>query len=249
MISPPCSRLLDDRARGRDPHILDTPHDTLDTPDGDALRGLRVGILPASSLRELDTDTASAVGAAVSVARTLGAELVELDVEPFAHVLRTFAPIQQAEAFFVHHSRGLFPARRSEYGDDVRLRLELAESVSLGDYLTAATARERLREHLRSVFETVDMLLTPTGATRTPTLEALSDSASASAFRKLTLTHNVVQSLAGIPSCAVRAGFDRDGLPVGVQFSAPRWADERLLQVVDAFYVHTHSLQDEWPAG
>ena len=215
---------------------------------GDAMRGLRVGVLPASSSDQLDGDISRVVRAALDVLASLGAELVELDSQVFAHLLRTFAPIQQAEAFFVHHSRGLFPERRSEYGDDVCARLELSQSVTLADYLTAATARDRLAADLRMIFETVDVLLTPLGASRTPTLASLSDGDRSAAFRKLMLSHTVPQSLAGIPCCAVRAGFDRDGLPVGVQFSAPRGADDRLLQVVDTFYQSTPAVQKRWPA-
>jgi Asp-tRNA(Asn)/Glu-tRNA(Gln) amidotransferase A subunit family amidase len=117
----------------------------------------------------------------------------------------------------------------------------------LADYLTGATARDRLAADLRAIFGTVDVLLTPLGAARTPTLASLSDGDSSAAFRQLMLSHTVPQSLAGIPCCAVRAGFDRDGLPVGVQFSAPRGADERLLQVVDTFYQSTSAVQEKWP--
>ena len=237
-------KVVDDTPRALTITDLDTgPH----LGSGDALRGLRVGVLPASSYDQLDGDISSVVRAALNVLISLGAELVKLDSQVFAHTLGTFAPLQQAEAFFVHHSRGLFPARRSEYGDDVRARLELSQSVMLADYLTAATARDRLAADLRAIFGTVDVLLTPLGAARTPTLASLTDGDSSAAFRKLMLSHTVPQSLAGIPCCAVRAGFDRDGLPVGVQFSAPRGADERLLQVVDTFYQSTPAVQEKWP--
>ena len=136
----------------------------------------------------------------------------------------------------MHHSRDLFPARRSEYGADVSERLGLSQSVTLPDYLAAQTARDGFAADVRAIFATVDVLLTPLGAARTPTLAGLSDADTSAAFRQLMLTHTVPQSLARIPSCAVRAGFDRDGLPVGVQFSAPWGADDRLLRIVDAFY-------------
>lgn len=237
-------KVVEDTPRALTVTDLDTgPH----LGSGDAMRGLRIGVLPASSYDQLDGDISSVVRAALDVLISLGAELVELDSQVFAHTLGIFAPIQQAEAFFVHHSRGLFPARRSEYGDDVRERLELSQSVMLADYLTATTARDRLAADLRAIFETVDVLLTPLGAARAPTLASLSDGDSSAAFRKLMLSHTVPQSLAGIPCCAVRAGFDRDGLPVGVQLSAPRGADDRLLQVVDAFYRSTPAVQEKWP--
>jgi aspartyl-tRNA(Asn)/glutamyl-tRNA(Gln) amidotransferase subunit A len=214
---------------------------------GDAMCGMRVGVLPATAYARLDDDLSNVARAALDVLTSLGAEAVELDSEVFAHTLGIFAPIQQAEAFFVHQSRGLFPERGSEYGADVRERLGLSQLVTLSDYLTATTARERLAAELRGLFETVDILLTPLGAARTPTLASLSVGDGAAAFRQLMLSHTVSQSLAGIPCCAVRAGFDRDGLPVGVQFSAARGADARLLQVVDTYYQSTSAVQEQWP--
>jgi aspartyl-tRNA(Asn)/glutamyl-tRNA(Gln) amidotransferase subunit A len=208
-----------------------------------------VGVPPGSSYDQLDGDLADVVRATLGKLASLGAELVELDLGFFAHTLGTFAPIQQAEAFFVHHSRDLFPARGSEYGDDVRLRLDLSQSVTLADYLAAATARDALRASVDAVFRAVDILLTPLGAARTPTLASLSDGDVSAAFRKLMLRHTVPQSLAGIPACAVRAGFDRDGLPVGVQFAAARGTDERLLQVVDTFHRSTPAIQERWPTS
>ena len=238
-------KVLDDTPRAHTVTHLDTDPEP---GGGGDMRGMRVGVLPATSSDPLDEDVLSVVRATLDVLVSLGAQLVELDAQVFEHTLRTLAPIQQAEAFFVHHSRGIFPARGSKYGDDVRERLELSQSVTLADYLTAATARDRLAASLRGVFATVDVLLTPLGAARAPTLASLSDSAGSAAFRKLMLSYTVPQSLAGIPCCAVRAGFDRDGLPVGVQFSAPRGADARLLQVVDTFYQSTPAVQEKWPA-
>jgi len=42
-------------------------------------------------------------------------------------------------------------------------------------------------------------------------------------------------NLAGIPATSVPAGFDRNGLPVGLQIMGPRWADSRTLAAAAAF--------------
>ena len=42
-------------------------------------------------------------------------------------------------------------------------------------------------------------------------------------------------NLAGIPATSVPAGFDRSGLPVGLQIMGPRWADRRTLATASAF--------------
>ena len=38
-------------------------------------------------------------------------------------------------------------------------------------------------------------------------------------FRDLVMSYTTPQDLAGLPACAVRAGFDALGIPVGVQFT------------------------------
>ena len=48
--------------------------------------------------------------------------------------------IQRCEALSSHIKAGLFPARREEYGEDVRGRLELAETMALADYLGGIAA-------------------------------------------------------------------------------------------------------------
>lgn len=218
-------------------------------PQDEVLRDLRVGVLQGPSLDELDDDVARVVRAAMAALRSQGAELVEIGSRLWAHVLGMFVPVQQAEAYFTHRSRDLFPAHRRKYGDDVRERLELGESVSLADYLAARAEREHLAAGLRALFASVDVLLTPLGAARTPTFASLTDSTFAAVFRKRVLLHTVPASVAGIPSCAVRAGFDRDGLPVGVQFSAPQGADGRLLEVVGAYFGSTAHIQGIWPSA
>jgi Asp-tRNA(Asn)/Glu-tRNA(Gln) amidotransferase A subunit family amidase len=42
-------------------------------------------------------------------------------------------------------------------------------------------------------------------------------------------------NLAGIPATSVPAGFDRSGLPIGLQIMGPRWADRRCLSAASAF--------------
>jgi aspartyl-tRNA(Asn)/glutamyl-tRNA(Gln) amidotransferase subunit A len=216
--------------------------------EDDPLFGLRVGILSPAALADVDEDVAAVVRAAALVLSSRGAQLTEVDAALFVHVLRSFVPIQQAEVSFVHRSRGLFPAHRAAYGEDVADRLDKAASISLDDYFAAAERRDRLKGAVRAAFATVDVMLTPAGGGRAPTFTALADPAAAAEFRRRTLLHTVPQSLTGVPSCVVRAGFDRDGLPLGVQLSAPVGTDERLLRVADAFVGATPAVQSSWPA-
>ena len=55
------------------------------------------------------------------------------------------------------------------------------------------------------------------------------------------------QNLAGLPSCAVRGGFDADGLPVGLQFTARHGAESRALAAAAALTAATPEIQARRP--
>ena len=67
-------------------------------------------------------------------------------------------------------------------------------------------------------------------------------------FRELVMTYTTPQDLTGLPACAVRAGFDALGIPVGIQFTAPAWHEARVLRAAQAFYDATAEVQSPWPA-
>jgi aspartyl-tRNA(Asn)/glutamyl-tRNA(Gln) amidotransferase subunit A len=55
------------------------------------------------------------------------------------------------------------------------------------------------------------------------------------------------QNLAGLPACTVRAGFDVNGLPIGVQLTAARGAEATVLAAAEAFAGATPELQGRRP--
>ncbi len=93
------------------------------------------------------------------------------------------------------------------------------------------------------------MLLTPVAAGSPAPIgvERVEHAGSEIDFRELVMPYTVPQDLLGIPACAVRAGFDELGIPVGVQFSAPRWGDDVALAAAHAFFDATPELQRRWP--
>jgi aspartyl-tRNA(Asn)/glutamyl-tRNA(Gln) amidotransferase subunit A len=125
----------------------------------------------------------------------------------------TFAPIQLAEALRVHQRAGLWPHRRDRYGADVAHRLEMAEAVTLEQYLDAAADRERLKA------EVDDRLhVTPVADGPPPLL------AEHTRTRELVLRHTATQDLLGLPACAV----------AGVQVTGPPGSEARVLAVAKA---------------
>jgi aspartyl-tRNA(Asn)/glutamyl-tRNA(Gln) amidotransferase subunit A len=229
---------------------------TEDVPVGDVsgelaagLSGLQVGLCPDLHLVPLAPDVQSAFDAAVSAIGRLGAELVEVDFPDAEAIYATFGVIQRAEALFSHRQAGLFPARRDEYGEDVRARLELATAVELPDYLAAAAERQRLRAACDRIFGQVDVLFTPVSAGSPLPIgeEQTVHLGQEIEFRELVMSYTVLQDLTGLPACTVRTGFDELGIPVGAQFTGPRWGEAQLLRAAQALFAGTAEIQARWP--
>lgn len=213
------------------------------------LDGVRIGLCPDLHLVPLAADVQDTFDACVRSIAELGAELVEVELPEAGLAYPTFGVIQRAEALFTHMQAGLFPARRAEYGADVRGRLELACSVGLSDYLAASADRQRLRAGFARLFRRVDLLLTPVAAGSPPPIgeERLSHLGHELDLRELVMTYTVPQDLTGLPTCTVRAGFDALGIPIGMQFTGPPWSEAFVLRAANAFYSATMEIQNRWP--
>jgi aspartyl-tRNA(Asn)/glutamyl-tRNA(Gln) amidotransferase subunit A len=229
---------------------------TEDVPLGDVvselaagIEGLRVALCPSLHLVPLAPDAAAVWENAVGVVADLGAELVEVELPGADAIHETFVVTQRAEALHGHVQRGLYPAHADAYGDDVRGRLEAATAVTLSDYLAAAAERQRIRAAFARLFSEADLLLTPV-AGGSPCLigeDTVVHLGREMDFRELVMSYTVPQDLTGLPACAVRAGFDELGIPVGIQFTGPPWHEGRVLRAASAFYDGTADLQGRWP--
>jgi aspartyl-tRNA(Asn)/glutamyl-tRNA(Gln) amidotransferase subunit A len=124
-----------------------------------------------------------------------------------------------------------------------------ATAVTVSDYLAAAAERQRIRAAFARLFSEADLLLTPVGG-GSPCLigeETVVHLGREIDFRELVMSYTVPQDLTGLPACAVRAGFDELGIPVGIQFTGRPWHEGRVLRAASAFYDATADLQGGWP--
>ena len=62
------------------------------------------------------------------------------------------------------------------------------------------------------------------------------------------MSYTTPQDLVGLPACAVRAGFDALGIPVGVQFTAPPWQEGRVLRAAQGLFDATPDVQSQRPS-
>jgi aspartyl-tRNA(Asn)/glutamyl-tRNA(Gln) amidotransferase subunit A len=213
------------------------------------LSGIRLGLCSDLVPFELAPAVRGAWDDAAALLVGLGARTVEAPFANSAGIRDVFATIQQAEALRTHRDAGLWPGRQSEYGEDVSGRLAAAEAVTFDAYVAATAAREQIRAEFDRLFDAVDLVLTPVSAAAPLAFgaEELEHLGERRQFRDLVLPLTTPQNLAGLPACAVRAGFDEQGLPIGVQLTGARGAEATVLAAAEAFVAATPELQSRRP--
>jgi len=230
---------------------------TEDVPLGDVrgeLRGgaagLVVGVCPDLHSVPLSADVRAVLDATVAALEYAGARPVEVAFPEAPLVYPAFGVIQRAEALDTHRRAGLFPARRGEYGADVLGRLDAATEVTLEEYVAASADRQRVRAGFARLFRECDVLLTPVSAGAPVEIghETVDHDGVELTFRDLVMSYTTPQDLAGLPACAVRAGFDGLGIPVGLQFTGPPWSEARVLRAAQALFDATPDVQARRPA-
>ncbi|HVR62301.1 MAG TPA: amidase family protein [Polyangia bacterium] len=84
----------------------------------------------------------------------------------------------------------------------------------------------------RGPFETVDVLLLPTTTTTVPTVEDARADA-----QKLSAANTLFANYFGLPAVSVPCGFDRHGLPIGLQLVAKAGDDGQVLQLAHQYQI------------
>ena len=180
---------------------------------------------------------------AIRILKKQGAKLKEISLPLLNETEDAGNQIAWAEATHFHQQSGWFPARAADYGDDVRVRLEMGTKVSATVYLSALDLRHEFLEQFHASLEDaeVDALAVPTTPIAAPLIgqESLRLAEKDHSTRALLLRANRPANLAGVPAITVPCGFTPEGLPVGLQLIGAV-TDEHLLLQIAAAFEHVH---------
>lgn len=147
--------------------------------------------------------------------------------------------IAWAEATYYHQQAGWYPSRASDYGDDVRSRLEVGTKVSATVYLSALELREKFIQQFHVALEEaeIDALVVPTTPITAPLIdqESIRLGAKDHPTRSMLLRANRPANLAGVPAISIPCGYTPTGLPVGLQLIGAVADEYLLLQIAHAF--------------
>jgi Asp-tRNA(Asn)/Glu-tRNA(Gln) amidotransferase A subunit family amidase len=116
-------------------------------------------------------------------------------------------------------------------------RLAVGRRLTAIEFLKAQRARERIRAEQWAVFDRVDVLVTPTVPSTAARVGADSVEINGQTYplpdqlTRFTYPFN----LSGFPAMSIPCGFDRAGLPIGLQLVAPPWHEALLVRVGHAY--------------
>lgn len=186
---------------------------------------MRIGVPRAHYFENVDPQILQAVEQALEVLGDLSAGVRNVEMPELPADL----PVIGSEAWAYH--RDLVAAHSEDYHPEILGRIRGGESIPNADYVDAKNNVTLARKAIASVFEEVDVLVTPT----VPTLPIRIDDERATTS-DLELTANTVPfNSYGIPTISLPCGFSREGLPIGLQISGPRLGELDVLALAHAY--------------
>jgi aspartyl-tRNA(Asn)/glutamyl-tRNA(Gln) amidotransferase subunit A len=222
----------------------------LDNP----LEGVRLGLPREYFAEGVAPEVARTVEQAVAVFRELGCETVEVSLPNMELSVPVYYVLAPAEAssnlarydgvrygYRTPQYRDLLDmymkTRAEGFGAEVKRRILIGTYVlSHGYYdayyLQAQKLRRLIAQDFRRAFERCDLLLGPTSPTTAfPLGSRLSDPVQ----MYLSDIFTIAVNLAGLPGLSIPAGFDAEGLPVGLQIIGNYFAEARMLNAAHQY--------------
>jgi len=206
----------------------------------------------------LDPPVASAYREAGEVLKNAGYDVTEVSMPFLDLVVPAYYTIATAEAsanlarfngirygyapdFAENPTELMKKARHEGFGREVKLRILLGTYVLRSGfqdqyYGRAQKIRTLIRNELKSIFSSADLLLMPVFPTQA---FLIGDSEMDDYKQRLADVFTTLANLSGLPALSVPVGVE-NGLPTGVQFMAPAFAEERLFKAA-------RELQDVFP--
>ncbi len=201
---------------------------------GRGIKGLSIGVPRRYFYERLDSEVAAAVEAALGTLRGLGAEVRDIDLASSETAIESLFAIVLAEARQIHAER--LASRPEDFGRDVMaiLSRDLPKSAEL---VAALEETYKLTTAMRLALDSVDVLVTPTTPVAAVKIGQETvrygggEEPAIFAMIRCTAPFNATH----LPALSLPCGFNREGLPIGLQI-AGRPFDESTVLVVGHAY-------------
>jgi amidase len=186
-----------------------------------------------SVLASVHPEVATVAERALAAFAACGFEVREVSLPPLEPLAQGWAVTVGVEAAIVH--RELFDRAPGDYGPAMRMLIGLGRSVAAADYAGLHLARLEFAAAMARLHEHADLILLPALPVPTPTLETLAKGGNDPEVVAAMLRFTAPFNYSGQPNLTLPAGFDSEGLPIGIQLIGPVNGESRLLAAGLAF--------------
>lgn len=223
-----------------------------------SVKGVKIGVPHDFVSEGLNEDVKTSYDNAINILKNAGAEIIDIDLEYAKYSLATYYIIATAEASsnlgrydgirYGYRAKDfedlddLYNKSRTEgFGEEVKKRIMLGTFVLSSGYYDAYYKRAQqvrtlIIENFKKAFNKCDSIIIPTAPN--------------TAFKFGSKTENPLEmylediftvpvNIAGLPAISVPGGFDKDNMPIGIQFIANSFDEEKLLQIAYTFEQNT----------
>lgn len=218
------------------------------------VNGLKIGIPKDYFSDGLNPEVRDAVLNAAEVLKSLGAEVEEFDLSLVDYAIPAYYVIASAEASSnlarfdgvkygyrtpeYEELHEMYKKTRTEgFGSEVKRRIMLGSFVLSSGYydayyIKALKTKSLIKQAFNKAFLKYDCILGPVAPTTAPKIgSSLADPISMYLGDIYTISAN----LAGLPGISLPCGFDKDGMPIGMQLLGDCFAEDKILRAAYAF--------------
>ena len=225
------------------------------------IKGRKIGVPRALFGEGLDAEVRESVEDAIENYRSLGAEIIDVELPNSKYSIAVYYILATAEASSnlarfdgvrygfraenAHELREMYMKTREEgFGAEVKRRIMLGTYVLSSGYYDAYYAKAQkvrtlLKQDFLDAFEKCDAIITPTSPTTAFKIGEKSDDPLAMYLSDI---YTASANLAGIPGISVPCGLSANGLPIGLQLVGKHWSEDVLLNLASVF-------ENEFPLG
>ena len=218
------------------------------------ITGKTIGVPRALLGEGLDDEVRDSIEQATESFRSLGANIIDIELPYAKYGIAVYYIIATAEAssnlarydgvrygFRAEEAMALREmysrSREIGFGEEVKRRIMLGTYVLSSGYYDAyyskaQKVRALVKRDYQKAFASCDAILTPTSPSVAFKLGAKSDDPLAMYLNDV---YTVSANLAGIPGISIPSGLSSEGLPIGVQLLGNFWSEEKLFNLAHRY--------------
>ncbi|MCX7367070.1 MAG: amidase, partial [Alphaproteobacteria bacterium] len=209
------------------------------------IAGKRVTMIRRMTGGYLDPDTEARLDVALAFLDRHGAKIREIDgreIDWKLDVARIILRANQIERF-----GEMLKTRRGELDPSFAKTLDEGEAIDVVALRRALLDRTAAYRSVQKLFADADLLLTPTVATPAPLASQnqfeplVVDGKPLGDLRSAWYTYTIPFNMTGHPAISIPFGQSKAGLPIGIHFVAPWFAEGELIALAQAFDAETHA--------